>query len=55
MLSNNVDEENLENALKIVVSFFLSTRAYSEFIPTSVSKIKYLKDCAFQEFPNPHE
>jgi hypothetical protein len=28
MLSNNVDEENLENALKIVVSyFFLSTRA----------------------------
>jgi hypothetical protein len=54
MLSNNVDEENLENALKIVVSFFIN-KGISEFIQTSVSKIKYLKDCAFQEFPNPHE
>jgi hypothetical protein len=43
-LINNLNEENREKALKIVARLYQQARAYSEFVPTSVSNLKYIKD-----------
>ena len=43
-LVDNLNEENREKALKIVARLYQQALAYSEFVPTSVSNLKYIKD-----------
>ena len=43
-LVDNLNEENREKALKIVNRLYQQALAYSEFVPTSVSNLKYIKD-----------
>jgi len=43
-LINNLNRENVEKALKIVTRLYQQALAYSEFVPTSVSNLKYIKD-----------
>ena len=43
-LVDNLNEENREKALKIVTRLYQQALAYSEFVPTSVSNLKYIKD-----------
>ena len=43
-LLDNLNEENREKALKIVARLYQQALAYSEFVPTSVSNLKYIKD-----------
>ena len=43
-LINNLNQENIEKAGKIVARLYQQALAYSEFIPTSVSNLRYIKD-----------
>jgi len=43
-LINNLNEENIEKALKVVTRLYQQARAYFEFVPTSVSNLMYIKD-----------
>jgi hypothetical protein len=43
-LVDNLTEENREKALKIVNRLYQQALAYSEYVPTSVSNLKYIKD-----------
>ncbi|MCW4037916.1 MAG: hypothetical protein NWF13_04180 [Candidatus Bathyarchaeota archaeon] len=43
-LIDNLNEENREKALKIVARLYQQALAYSEFVPTSVSNLKFIKD-----------
>jgi hypothetical protein len=43
-LIDNLNEENREKALKIVARLYQQALAYSEFVPTSVNNLKYIKD-----------
>ena len=43
-LVDNLNEENREKALRIVARLYQQALAYSEYVPTSVSNLKHIKD-----------
>jgi hypothetical protein len=43
-LISNLNQENVEKALKIVTRLYQEALGYSGFVPTSVSNLKYIKD-----------
>ena len=43
-LVDDLTEENREKALKIVARLYQQALAYSEYVPTSVSNLRYIKE-----------